>query len=280
MIEICSIDLPEPAHQGTQQETDQVPTTGRVSYHEAGSGPVVVFLHGIGAGGAQFAPQLDALAAAGFRAIAWDMPGYGGSSPLPLVSIDALTATLGAFLKALRLDRPVLVGHSLGGMVLLRLLAVAPHAAGRAVLSQTSAVFGSRDPAWAAQFVADRLAPLDAGHSMADLASGMVASMVGNDPDPAGLDHARTGIAATPEATFRGMVLAMPGFDVRETLPRIAAATLLVAGSCDTNAPPAGMERMASRIPGAKYVCIEGAGHLVHLEQPARFNAVLLEFLA
>ena len=39
------------------------------------------------------------------------------------------------------------------------------------------------------------------------------------------------------------------------------------------------MERMAARIPHARYVCIEGAGHLVHLEQPARFNAALLEFL-
>ncbi len=279
MIATRTVDLAEPAHQGTQQETDQVPTVGHVTYHEAGSGPAVVFLHGIGAGGAQFAPQLEALAAAGYRGIAWDMPGYGGSSPLPLVSIDALTATLGAFLRALGLQRPVIVGHSLGGMVLLRLLAVAPHAAGRAVLSQTSAVFGSRDPAWAAQFVADRLAPLDAGHSMADLAAGMVESMIGDSPDPAGLDRARAGIAATPEATFRGMVLAMPGFDVRDSLPHIAAPTLVLAGSRDTNAPPTGMERMAGCIPGATYVCIEGAGHLVHLEQPDRFNAVLMEFL-
>ena len=280
MIQSRTIALAEPAHQGTQQETDQIATVGLIAYHEAGSGPAVVFLHGIGAGGAQFAAQLDALAAAGFRAIAWDMPGYGGSSPLPLESIDALAATLGSFLKALKLDRPVLVGHSLGGMVLLRLLSVAPHVAGRAVLSQTSAVFGSRDPAWAEKFIAERLGPLDAGHAMADLAAGMVNSMVGDSPDPAGLDRARAGIAATPEATFRGMILAMPGFDQRDALPRIVAPTLVLAGSRDTNAPPAGMERMAARIPGAKYVCIEGAGHLVHLEQPDRFNAVLMEFLS
>ena len=280
MIVERTIDLAEPAHQRTQQETEQDPTLGRVTYHEAGSGPVVVFLHGIGAAGMQFAPQLEALAAAGYRAIAWDMPGYGGSSPLPLVSIDALTATLGAFLVGLGLERPVVVGHSLGGMLLFRLLAVAPHAAGRAVLSQTSAAFGSRDPAWARQFVADRMAPLDAGHSMADLAHAMVDAMVGDAPDPAGLILAEQGIAATPDSTYREMVLAMPGFDQRDTLPHIAVPTLVVAGSRDTNAPAPGMERMAARIPRAIYVCIEGAGHLVHLEQPARFNAVLMEFLA
>ena len=130
MIHHRHIDLAEPAHQGTQQETDQLPTRGRVTYQEAGEGPAVVFLHGIGAGASTFALQLEAFAAAGYRAIAWDMPGYGGSSPLPLVSIDALTATLGAFLAGLGLDRPVIVGHSLGGMLLLRLLSVAPHAAG------------------------------------------------------------------------------------------------------------------------------------------------------
>ena len=280
MIEKYAIELAEPAHQRTQQETDQDPTWGRVTYQEAGSGPAVVFLHGIGAGGAQFTPQLEALAAAGYRAIAWDMPGYGGSTPLPLVSIDALTATLGTFLAGLGLDRPAIVGHSLGGMLLLRLLAVAPHTAGRAVLSQTSAAFGSRDPAWARQFVADRLAPLDAGHSMADLAHGMVAGMVGDAPDPAGLVQAEQGIAATSDSTYREMVLAMPGFDQRDALAHIAVPTLVVAGSRDTNAPAPGMERMAARIPCAGYVCIDGAGHLVHLEQPARFNAALLAFLA
>ena len=280
MIHHRHIDLAEPAHQGTQQETDQLPTQGRVTYQEAGEGPAVVFLHGIGAGASTFALQLEAFAAAGYRAIAWDMPGYGGSSPLPLVSIDALTATLGAFLAGLGFDRPVIVGHSLGGMLLLRLLSVAPHAAGSAVLSQTSAAFGSRDPAWARQFVADRMAPLDEGRSMADLAHGMVAGMVGDAPDAAGLALAEQGIAATPDSTYREMVLAMPGFDQRDALAHIAVPTLVVAGSRDTNAPAPGMERMAARIPRAKYVCIEGAGHLVHLEQPARFNAVLTEFLA
>ena len=240
----------------------------------------VLFLHGIGGAARQFGLQLDALAAAGARAIAWDMPGYGGSAPLPLVTIDALTAALAAFIAELGLDRPVLVGHSLGGMLVLRLLAEAPHAARAAVLSQATAAFGSRDPAWEAQFIAARLGPLDAGQSMADLADGMVAGMVGDDPDPAGLAIARACIAATPDSTYRDTVLAMPGFDQRDALGRIAIPTWVVAGSRDANAPPAGVERMAGRIPGARYVLIEGAGHLVHLERPAQFNAILQEVLA
>ena len=270
----------EPPRQRTQQETEQVPTRGDITYLEAGAGVPVLFLHGIGGAARMWAPQLDAFAAAGYRALAWDMPGHGGSAPLALVTMDALAASLGGFIAELELDRPVLVGHSMGGMLILRLLARAPHAARAVVLSQTTAAFGSKDPAWAKQFVHERLAPLDAGHNMADLASQMVASMVGDEPDPAGTTLARIGIAATLNSTFRDTVLALPGFDERGTLSSIIVPTLVLAGSRDTNAPAPGMERMAARIADARYVCIEGSGHLVHLEQPRAFNAAVLDFLA
>ena len=87
-------------------------------------------------------------------------------------------------------------------------------------------------------------------------------------------------IAATPDATYRDTVLAMPGFDLRAELKRITAPTLLLAGSRDPNAPAAAMERMAGQIPGARLVVLDGVGHLAHLEQPDRFNAALDEFLA
>ena len=55
--------------------------------------------------------------------------------------------------------------------------------------------------------------------------------------------------------------------------------TLVLAGGKDRSAPPAGMQRMAARIPGAAYVELPGAGHLAHLEQPAAFNAAVQGFL-
>jgi 3-oxoadipate enol-lactonase len=268
----------QPAHQQNQQEWQQVGDAAGIAYVESGQGVPVLFLHGIGGAARQFAGQLRHLAPR-FRAIAWDAPGYGRSVPLPLVTMDALAAALAGFIAALGLDRPVLVGHSLGGMIAQRLLAEAPAAARALVLSQTSAAFGSRDPGWAERFVAERLAPLDAGRSMAELAPEMVAAMVGDAPDPAGVETAIETIAGTPDSTYRDTVLAMPGFDLRHALPRIGVPTLLVAGSRDANAPPAGMRRMAERIPGAQYVEVEGCGHLVHLERPGAFNAALDAFL-
>ena len=272
--------MAEPPRQVTQQEWEQTQISGDVSYLEAGppDGVPVVFLHGIGGGARSFLPQLDGLRDA-WRVIAWDMPGHGGSTPLELVSVDSLTAALAGFLRELGLDRPVLVGHSLGGILVQRLLSLQPDAAEAVVLAQTSAVFGSADPAWAEDFIRTRLAPLDAGHGMMELAPGLVAELAGDDPDPDGMALARECFARTPDSTYRDMVLALPGFDQRAALAGIGVPVLVLAGSKDSNAPPTGMRRMADRIPGASYVELAGAGHLAHLEQPTAFNAALRGFL-
>ncbi len=272
------VGVEQPAHQQTQQEVQQVRDVGGIAYLSEGAGVPVVFLHGIGGAARQFSRQL-ATFGKGRRAIAWDMPGYGGSSPLPLVTMDALASALGGFIAALGLDRPVLVGHSIGGMIVQRLVAQSPHVARALVLAQTSAAFGGRDPAWADQFIRERLGPLDEGRSMADLADGMVAALAGDDADPAGLALARDCIAQTPDSSYRDTVQAMPGFDERAGLARIVVPTLVLAGTKDANAPAAGMQRMAEKIPGARYVALEGVGHLAHLEQPARFDAALSTFL-
>ena len=270
----------EGTRQATQQEWEQERMHGGITYLDAGSpaGTPIVFLHGIGGSARSFLPQLDHFSTA-WRAIAWDMPGYGGSTPLEIVSIDTLTAALAGFLQELGLERPILVGHSIGGMLVQRLLSLQPHAARAVVLAQTSAAFGSRDPAWAQDFIRTRLAPLDAGQSMADLAAGMVADLAGDSPDPDGMALARDCFARTPDITYRDTVMALPGFDMRDALPRIAVPTLVLSGTRDQNAPAPAMERMAARIPGAQYVALDGAGHLAHLEQPATFDAAVQSFL-
>lgn len=273
--EVC---VTQPAHQIGQMDVRQVRETAGIRYLENGRGVPLLFLHGIGGGAALFRPQLDHFGQR-YRAIAWEMPGYAGSAPLPIVTMESLAAALAGFIQALGLERPILVGHSLGGMVVQRLIAEAPHVARAVVLSQTSAMFGGRDPAWAEQFVASKLGPLDAGEGMAALAPAAVRDSIGEQADPAGVAAAEACYAAVPESTYRDMVLAMPGFDLRDALARIAAPTLVVAGSLDRSAPAAGCERMASRVPGAQYVCLEGAGHLAHAEQPGAYNASLDEFL-
>ena len=250
----------------------------RFTYEESGEGPAILFLHGIGGSAAYWRGQLAHFGRT-HRALAWDAPGYGGSAPLGEASIPALAEALLAFMAQTGLASPVLVGHSIGGMVVQEALAIQPDAARAVVLAQTSPAFGSRDGAWQAEFVRARLAPLEAGQTMAQLAEASVAEMAGPSADPAGLAAARECMAAVPPASYRAMVHAMIGFDRRDALGRIAAPALVLAGSDDANAPPAMMERMASRIPGARFAMLDGCGHLANLEQPAAFDATLDDFL-
>jgi 3-oxoadipate enol-lactonase len=253
---------------------------GRFGYEAAGDpeAPPLVFLHGIGGAARAWRGQLDYFSDS-YRAIAWDMPGYGGSAPLADVSITALAGALKDFLDAIEAERPVIVGHSIGGMIAQQLLTDDPEIADAVVLAQTSPAFGKAEGEWQKQFIGDRLGPLDRGETMASLAPSLVHELVGEDPDAEGMVLARACMGAVPEATYRATMLALMGFDLRHQLKEISVPTLLLSGSRDKTAPAPMMEKMATYVPGAVYVELEGVGHLAYLERPEEFNAVLWDFL-
>lgn len=253
---------------------------GRFSYQAAGdlASPPLVFLHGIGGAARVWKGQLDFFGER-YRAIAWDMPGYGRSTPLSTVSIATLADAFSNFLQQIGASKPILVGHSIGGMIVQQLLATRPGIARAVVLAQTSPAFGKADGDWQKEFIAARLGPLDRGETMVSLAPMLVRELVGDDPDREGIDLARECMAAVPASTYRATMLALLGFDQRSALKNIAVPTLVLSGSKDKNAPAPMMAKMASYIPLAKYVEIEAAGHLVNLERPGTFNAALDAFL-
>jgi 3-oxoadipate enol-lactonase len=239
----------------------------------------VVFLHGIGGGARSFAPQIASFAAS-YQPIALDLPGYGGRAPVDAMSFEALAEDVEASMARSALERPVLVGHSMGGMVVQTLLRRRPDGYRAAVLSCTSPAFGNPDGEFQRKFVADRLAPLDAGKSMADAAPGAAANVMGPNPDPVGRALFIEQYAAVPEATYRAAMQCLVTFDERSNLPNIRIPVLCLAAEHDRNAPPPAVEKMASKIPGAYYFCISGLGHMPNLEAPAAFDAAIFNFLA
>jgi 3-oxoadipate enol-lactonase len=207
------------------------------------------------------------------------MPGYGGSAPLPAVSMATLADALRDFLRQLGAAKPILVGHSIGGMIVQELLTKNPDIPAAVVLAQTSPAFGKADGDWQQEFIGARLGPLDRGETMVSLAPALVRELVGDDPDIRGMELARDCMAAVPEASYRASMLALLGFDQRGALKNIVVPTLVLSGSKDKNAPAPMMAKMATYIPSATYVELEGVGHLVNLERPAAFNAALDSFL-
>ncbi len=253
---------------------------GRFGYEAAGEPAFqpLVFLHGIGGAARAWRGQIEAFSDR-YRAMAWDMPGYGGSAPLPTVSIATLADALQDFLRAVCAAKPILVGHSIGGMIVQQWLTKHPDIAAAVVLAQTSPAFGRADGDWQKEFIGVRLGQLDRGETMASLAPTLVKELAGDDPDARGMELARDCMAAVPEASYRASMLALLGFDQRDALKNIAVPTLVLSGSRDRNAPALMMAKMATYMPSATYVELEGAGHLVNLERPAAFNAALDSFL-
>jgi pimeloyl-ACP methyl ester carboxylesterase len=251
-----------------------------LAFDRAGpAGQPVILLHGIGGGKAMWRRTVPALAAAGFDAIALDLPGYGESASLPAGGVDPMAGAVLGLMDALGLRQAAVLGHSMGGMVAQAMAALAPDRLQALVLACTSPAFGKGDGAWQAKFVADRLAPLDAGGGMPALAARLVPAMVSPSADTEGVALAQAVMAAVPEATYRTVLAAIVSFDRRADLPAIAVPTLCLAGELDATAPPKVLRGMAERIPGAEFAQIAAAGHIANVEQPAAFEAVLIDFL-
>lgn len=259
--------------------------TALPAHQVAGTGPdAVLLLHGIGGGLAMWGEQgsgtLQALADAGWRAAAFDFPGYGGSARLQPVTLAAMVDATAALMAELAPRRVVLIGHSMGGMVVQELLATRPDVPVHAVvLACTSPAFGKLGGGWQAKFVAERLAPLDAGLGMAGMAERLVPGMVSPQAVAEAQARAQAVMARVPEATYRAALTSIVAFDRREALGAITVPVLCLAGEHDTTASPEVMQRMAGKIPRAQYQCLNGAGHIANVEQPDAFNAAVTGFV-
>jgi 3-oxoadipate enol-lactonase len=245
-----------------------------------GDGPTVLMLHGIGGGHLAFAPQVETLAANGYRAVAWDMPGYGHSAPVEPYNFKGLAERCIALIESLRCGDVTLLGHSMGGMVAQEVMARRPELVGKLILCGTTPSFGKPDGDWQRSFVAERTAPLDAGQTLAQLAEVLVPQMTGPAALPEGLRLAIHCMSLVNPATYRRALEALVTFDRRANLALIRVPTLVIAGEHDRNAPPAVMKKLAGVIAHSTFIEMAGIGHLQNLESPEEFDALVLNFLA
>jgi 3-oxoadipate enol-lactonase len=262
-----------------QQGTSDASAVAAARASEDAGVAAVVFLHGIGGAARIWAPQQGSFAQAGFRPFTIDLPGYGPRPAVDALDFEMLAQDVEAAIARAHLDRPVIVGHSMGGMIAQTMLRRRPQSYRAVVLACTSPAFGNSSGEFQKKFLADRLGPLDRGMSMPELAAEIVEGLVGPACDPSGHALAVNCMAAVPASTYRASVHCLIPFDERGNLGRIEVPVLCLAGEHDRNAPAAMMERMAAKIPGARYVCLSGVGHLANLESPDRFARAILDFL-
>jgi pimeloyl-ACP methyl ester carboxylesterase len=206
----------------------------RVHVERRGQGPPIVFLHGMGTSAASWAAQLAALEDR-FTVVAWDLLGHG-QSPVPpdpelycrdgaLEDLDDVLATLD--------EKPVLVGHSLGGYLSLAYAATRPDAIRGLVVMATGP--GFRDPekreAWNSR-------------------SERNAHRFGVELQVAGLNLQHDGL-------------------VMESLSGIDVPTLALAGEEDAAPYSRSAEYLARKMPNARFVSIAGGRHSMHEDSHA-----------
>ena len=274
--------MPQPSHAAPAD--DRGPTgaladmDGPVAWREQGRGQPVVFLHGLGGSRTSWEPQLRGLSDE-FRAIAWDMPGYGASAPVEPLTFAAVADDVARLLDAAGVDRAHLVGESFGGMHALHTALHHPDRVGRMVLANTSPAFGldGTDPAaWRAA----RLAPLDAGLTPADIAVDVLTAVAGPGLGDEGLAMRAAAFARIPSTGLRAAVECLPSHNVLDRLVEVATPTLVIAGELDAETPVAYARALVHGLPNAELVVLDGIGHLAVSEAPETVNRLVRTFLA
>jgi len=248
-----------------------------------GAGPTVLMLHGAASGYRSFAPQVEHYALQGFRAVAWDMPGYGLSAPVEPYGVRGLANSCIHLIEALRAPDAaphprsvVLLGHGLGGMVAQEVVMRRPDLVSRLVLSSCAS---GPDTGWLTEAQRQTALLDELANDMPQLADAVLPGQTGPLALPAGMQLARHCMAQLSPVTYRRALQAQAAFDRDAALSHIHVPTLLIVGEHDRIAPGHAIERMAGKIQGSQWVQMPGLGHWPHLESPDAFDALVLDFL-
>jgi 3-oxoadipate enol-lactonase len=242
----------------------------RIAVAVAGRGRLVLFLHGIGGNRNHWQHQLNFFSQQQFKAAAWDARGYGDSEDYagPLIFED-FSSDLLRVLDFFGEAQAHLVGLSMGGRIARNFALRHPERVRTLTLANTSPGFDALTPEEVLKFVEARK----------NRTPESLRPLLGRRALPGAHEALLSSFTALRNESYLKTLEASVSQDRAAPLEKIAVPTLVITGDEDRVYPPELARRLAERIPGAELVTLEGCGHLSNLEQPERFNEVLLDFL-
>jgi pimeloyl-ACP methyl ester carboxylesterase len=265
----------------------------RLSFVDSGTGPVLLFVHGLLGSHRNWAHLIDRLDDS-HRVIVPDLFGHGTSAkPMGDYSLGAHAATLRDLLDRLGIDRATIVGHSLGGGISMEFCYLFPDRVERLVLVSTGGLGREVSPVLRSATLpgAEWVLPVIASTWVHDRGEfiGRVLHKVGWRPS-SDVTAAWQGFTSLSDADGRRAFLATtravvdPGgqtVNASDYLAEtIAIPTLVVWGGRDRMIPVQHAEHARASIPGCRVEIFEQSGHFPHLDEPDRFAAVLRSFVA
>jgi pimeloyl-ACP methyl ester carboxylesterase len=255
--------------------TDALISQRGLSYRRAGAGTPLVLVHGYLGGSAQWQAEIARFSDR-FDVIAPDLPGYAGSAGLPPAErIAAFGAAVVELLDELGLGRIILLGHSMGGMIVQEMAATHPDRIARLILYGTGPLGA----------MPDRFEPLDISRErvrsdgVAQTIRRIGATWFRDGAAARGFETvAELGAQATEAAALAGLD-AMSHWDGRGALSRLTMPALVLWGDGDRSYRWPQVETLWQGLPDAVLAVVPGTAHAVHLEKPGLFHALVEDFV-
>lgn len=250
-----------------------------VAWREAGQGPALVLLHGIGGASDSWTNQL-AHFAANYRVIAWDMPGYGASDDLDSDApvVDDYVSTLVALLDALGEECVHLLGQSIAALIAARFAALYPDRTRSFIFAHGLTGLGGLPAVEREKAKAGRLEVFDAMGPERFACEKGPAIM-----SPSVSDEAREAavaiMAQVRPAGFHRAVEMLASANFFDEAPKIKVPSLVLCGEDDPVSPEAVCQSVRAALPDATFRLMENVGHYAAMEKPELFNDVLETFL-
>ncbi len=250
-------------------------SSGVLSHRRAGNGPALVLVHGYLGGAAQWEAEI-ARYSESHDVIAPDLPGFGAASDRQGCDrIEGFAEAVTSLLDALGVGRFILLGHSMGGMVVQEIAARHPDRVERLVLYGTGPLGA----------LPDRFEPLEVSRrrlrsdGVAETSRRIAATWFRDGENgPQFPAIRRIGAQASLGAALAALD-AMEKWDGRAALSHLTMPTRVIWGETDRSYRWPQIEALWRTLPAAELAVIPGASHAAHLEKPGIFHEVLEDFI-